>query len=457
MKSPLQIVSAWINAANITLIFLCVITLCNCFLSIQSLVSPVHVDTQILTVRIVYQDSTPFNQPIYFALWKNSIWQIEDASKSIQIGQVYTLQADILSYSLQNRQQSYSLSLGVQGQIKSKKILSTQTCSLICLSIKKLTYFRRYVQQYFIQTICSISELILSFLYTQCTDVAALSIGLVLGGTQSFSDETKQNFKAAGLSHLVAVSGFQVICLITFLESWLIKSRSSVITRFIAYLLALAGLIFLVGPQPPVLRSSMSIIISLGTIHFLGRRLASFRVLTYSALLLLWLNPLYILSLSFQLSFLASLGLLFSPKTKNPSLPKWLENTINLLWESSFTFLFTLPIIINLNSQISLLSIPLNILYVPLIPFVTLSDILGLLPGIGEILILPAIFIQSLMLELVHILNELSIGTIAFTRFQTPEILGYYIALIGFSLYIKILNTRHNSPNSTPSTIEIFK
>ncbi|NJK70943.1 MAG: hypothetical protein HC932_01615 [Thermales bacterium] len=107
---------------------------------------------------------------------------------------------------------------------------------------------------------------------------------------------------------MVAVSGFQVVLLTSFLERILFKLSLPKYLRILLSVFSMLLLILLVGPQPPVLRSVMTLLIIYLALS-LGRSVEYIRALIYSAIVLLFINPYYIYSISFQLSFLASFAL----------------------------------------------------------------------------------------------------------------------------------------------------
>lgn len=138
-----------------------------------------------------------------------------------------------------------------------------------------------------------------------------LLLGMTIG-LDEFNDVPifKQNLKDTGTIHVVVVSGFNISLVYNLILSILgsIYSRKN-------FLIALFITLFysvLSGFEPPVIRSwIMGSIISFA--KFSGRKVPIISVLLFSAILMLVVNPLFIFSISFHLSFLATLSLvLFS-------------------------------------------------------------------------------------------------------------------------------------------------
>ena len=399
---------------------------------------------QAIEVRVLNSEQDYFNQRVYYVWYENQVWEL--SSKDVlATGKTYKFLANLESFSIQeNSIKNYDLSLGIRGQIKTTELLlKNNNCDLVCQGFQSLEKLKFYTKSTYFNLYCQQFKIIPETLAGNsiCKDIYGLSVGLVLGGTQEFSKSTKDNFKALGLSHLVAVSGFQVVLLVGFVEMLFLKLKISKKSRIILGILSIIFLIGLVGPQPPVLRSGISLSLSLLILSIFGRGLQPLRTLIYSALVLLLLNPFYLISLSFQLSFLASLGLVLSSKVENLGELKLFSDFKDLLLGSTVTFLFTLPIIVNINGTISVISILINLLIVPIIPFITLSNLFGLIPLLGQILVVPAVFLQSLIIFLVNDLAP-NIPRARLSSFGLVETFVYYFILIGIIFTTKFFFSR---------------
>jgi competence protein ComEC len=138
---------------------------------------------------------------------------------------------------------------------------------------------------------------------------------LVLGARASQMDfDLQDTFRAVGLSHLMAASGFQVSVLLAValaaMRTWQKSVRQAIA---LAVLLAYAGL---TGGGPSILRATMMGSVAIVALEdgLGGKRLRPLGLLLLTAVLLLLAQPLWIDDLGFQLSFLATLGLLVAAK-----------------------------------------------------------------------------------------------------------------------------------------------
>ena len=137
---------------------------------------------------------------------------------------------------------------------------------------------------------------------------AAVLEGVVLGEDSGLSEELRQRFRAAGLYHLLAVSG-QNVALVAggaLILAWLLG-----VPRLVAEVGALAAIlayVLAVGAQPSVVRAGVAG--ALGSLAWLTARTADrWHLLLVGAIVLLAWNPYVLLDAGFQLSFAAVIAI----------------------------------------------------------------------------------------------------------------------------------------------------
>ncbi|MFL6012137.1 MAG: ComEC/Rec2 family competence protein [Gaiellaceae bacterium] len=137
---------------------------------------------------------------------------------------------------------------------------------------------------------------------------AAVVAGVVLGDEQGISQQLRDRFRAAGLYHLLAVSG-QNVALVTagvIVSAWVLG-----VSRLIAELVALAAIaayVLAVGAQPSVVRAGVAG--GLCSLAWLTARAADrWHVLLVGAAVLLAWNPYTLFDVGFQLSFAAVIAI----------------------------------------------------------------------------------------------------------------------------------------------------
>lgn len=174
---------------------------------------------------------------------------------------------------------------------------------------------------------------------------AKLLEGILIGERANLLPETKRDFNKSGMTHIIAVSGFNITIILIFL-SFLFRSFPIWIRLFLA-LICVGFFTLLVGSQISVLRASVFGLIAY-TILLSGKRMRSFSLLLAVAVGFVVLDPLILnYDVSFHLSFLAVFGLLFFGDFFNRIfswLPKWFGLRESLAMCLS-AMVFTLPIL----------------------------------------------------------------------------------------------------------------
>lgn len=139
------------------------------------------------------------------------------------------------------------------------------------------------------------------------SDASALLKGIMLGIKDDFSDLLYNSLSGAGLMHIAAVSGLHIMFLCAILERILGVVKFRLRGIFIIPLLIVFACV--AAFTPSVLRAVIMVSIVL-TARLLLKDADSLTSLFFAALVLIILNPYVIYSLSFCLSFAASLSLL---------------------------------------------------------------------------------------------------------------------------------------------------
>lgn len=234
-----------------------------------------------------------------------------------------------------------------------------------------------------------------------------LLAALVVGSAAApLPAEIRAAFRAAGLSHALAASGFQLSVL---LGALLPLSR-----RFglpVGLQLGIGGgmillFVLLAGPQAAVLRAALMAAMAL-VLLALGRQGRPLRVLVVVSLgMLLW-QPDWLRDVGFQLSVLATAALMVSAGPLEQALrrrhcPGWLAVALAVPMAAS---LWTLPLQLLHFGVVPLYAVPANLLAAPLLTPLTLGAMgLGLLalllPAALPLLVPPVAWLAGLLLEL---------------------------------------------------------
>ena len=184
----------------------------------------------------------------------------------------------------------------------------------------------------------------------------------------------------------------------------------------------------------------------------LGRQNTSARVLTIAASMMLMQNPMLLLyDISFQLSFLASLGIIyvkplidnflrFNKEFSRKHLVKFFLDIISVTFAAQ---IITLPIIVYNFGTLSLISPVTNVLVLPIIPLLTILGFLVSIAGVfsnvlGFTFSLPCMFLLAYMIKILDIFSQpWAVKTI--TNVHWLWLVFYYVLL---SISIWYLNKK---------------
>ncbi len=219
------------------------------------------------------------------------------------------------------------------------------------------------------------------------TPKGELLSSMVLGSKAvDLSYDLRDRFTMVGLAHVFAASGFQVSLLLGLVLK-LTKNYSSK-SQLIIGLVVLFGYLCLTGIQPSIARATiMGIAVLIAMVS--DRKVRPLGALLAAAILLLLINPMWIWDLGFQLSFLATLGLIVTVPYLTTKMD-WLPPTIaDLIAIPLAAFLWTTPLLMYVFKTISFICIPVNIVSAPLVTLISLGGMFSatfglIIPVVGS-------------------------------------------------------------------------
>ena len=200
----------------------------------------------------------------------------------------------------------------------------------------------------------------------------ALAQAILLGTRSAIPDDLNQSFFRTGTTHIIAISGLNITIvagLVLSLGVWLFGRRRPF--YFWLAIIAVWGYAVLTGLQAPVLRAAI-----MGSIwlfaDFIGRPRSALPALLFAAAVMIGIHPSVMREASFQLSFAAMAGLILL----TPYVQSWGRTALRVTDERRTPLIFlidtvsvtlgatvtTLPIIAFYFHQISLVSLPSNLL-----------------------------------------------------------------------------------------------
>lgn len=235
---------------------------------------------------------------------------------------------------------------------------------------------------------------------------------MILGDKTQLSDELKNKLNIAGVRHITAVSGLHIAILSAMIMTILLGLGLWRQHAFWLSIILITFFVIMTGFQPSAIRAAIMAGFFL-TAQRLGRLNTSWRAIVFAAALMLLYNPLLLrLDVSFQLSFLAMLGIIYLL----PTFQDWLKfiphnETKSILAMTFSAYVFTLPLIVYNFGYISLVAPLTNLLIAPFLYPIMLLGFLAGLAGIlfsllGWILSWPLWFLLTYLISVVGFFSQ---------------------------------------------------
>ena len=266
---------------------------------------------------------------------------------------------------------------------------------------------------------------------------ASLLGGLTVGAQDAMGKDLLNDFRDTGLIHIVVLSGFNVAIVVVAIRRLLYF-----LPRNIALIGAVMGIVcfaLLVGGGATVVRASIMALFGLIAIALPGRRYDITRGLLCAFLIMMFWSPYIVLyDPSFQLSFIATLGLIY--------LAPWFQAHLRFVPEhlglreivsaTIATQIFVLPLLLYQSGVMSFSMFIANILVLPVIPITMLG---GFIVGVFGVVSLPIGYLTTLLLG--YILSVVDI----FAHIPVvivPTLPLWLILSIYFVYFVLMQNTR---------------
>ncbi len=217
-----------------------------------------------------------------------------------------------------------------------------------------------------------------------------LVAGLSIGDESRLPQQTRIDMRDSGLAHLTAVSGGNVAIVVgaVFLVAGALGLGLT--GRVTIALIALAGYLVLVRPEPSVVRAGVMGAITVIALLIGGRR-AGPAVLGTGLVVIVILAPFLALTWGFTLSMVATMALILGV----PPLYSWLHPRLRRLLRHDraamviagaiavtlVAQLATAPVLLLMDADLRALAIPANLLAMPVVPLVTIGGLAAAVTG----------------------------------------------------------------------------
>jgi competence protein ComEC len=264
-----------------------------------------------------------------------------------------------------------------------------------------------------------------------------LVLGVLLGVKSSIDEEVKENFRKSGLIHIIVLSGFNLTIIAYFIYFLLQKFGRK--TKYLFSIIFVILFVIMVGAGATVVRAGIMIILFiLG--KFFRRNSSALNALVLAGAIMIYHNPMILLyDPSFQLSFVATLGLVSFYEILE-KLMKFLPERFaikEIIVSNISVQIVVIPLLIYLMGEFSVISLIPNILVLPLIPVFMLSAFVSIILGF-----VPFVFITTILSNLIIFISNY-FGSLRFSTIQVEidsikTLLTIYLIIIAVIFIINL-------------------
>ncbi len=239
---------------------------------------------------------------------------------------------------------------------------------------------------------------------------ASFAAGLLVGQRNTLPDAVSEQLSSVGLTHIIAVSGYNLTIIMQAVRRGL--SKGSKYQATVIAVVLMSGFLLVTGFSASIVRAAIVSGLGLWAWYY-GRSFKPLLLIVLSAAITAAWNPLYLWSdIGWYLSFLAFFGVLILAPLVTQKLFARREPKLfgQIAMESLCAQIMTVPLIIWIFKEISLVAPISNILIVPLVPLAMLLALIAGVAGMHFPLLAgwaawPAKILLTYMLDMVNIIS----------------------------------------------------
>ncbi|OGG56682.1 hypothetical protein A3D71_03535 [Candidatus Kaiserbacteria bacterium RIFCSPHIGHO2_02_FULL_55_20] len=271
---------------------------------------------------------------------------------------------------------------------------------------------------------------------------SGLAGGITVGDKRGVGKEYSDIFIAVGLVHIIVLSGYN-ITIVMNLAGKLLAGMSR-LAQLSASVLIVVFIVLMTGMAPSATRAGAMALLPL-IARMTGRMYLALRALSVVVLVMVLWNPyIFAFDPGFQLSVLATLGLvLFSPV-----FARWLywipeKFALREIAASTLgTQMTVLPLLLYQNGLLSLVALPANLLALVVVPWAmglsVISAMAGILFGsLGTFIAFPAYALLAYIIGVAQFFAALPFASVSVASFSAWWMFGAYALMFGGLWYTK--------------------
>lgn len=269
---------------------------------------------------------------------------------------------------------------------------------------------------------------------------ASFGMGLLIGQRSTIPADITAQLSIVGLTHVIAVSGYNLTIIMRAVRK-LLEKRSKYQSTVLSLGL-IAVFLLMTGLSASIVRAAIVSGLSIVAWHY-GRTFKPMLLLSLAAVMTAGWNPFYLWNdIGWYLSFLAFFGvLILAPLIQKRFLTNKNPRILgSIMLESVAALVMTIPLVLFVFKQISLVALPANLIIVPLVPlamlFSLIAGIAGMfVPAIAGIIAWPATVLMTAMLDIVQIISRVP-HALARRSLTLNGMLAWYGCLVFVTLII---------------------
>jgi len=264
---------------------------------------------------------------------------------------------------------------------------------------------------------------------------AGLLAGMIVGAKRALGGELLDLFRITGIIHIVVLSGYNITIVAEAVRRVLVRTPRYISLGMSAFFIVL--FVLLVGASATAVRAGIMAVIAILS-RAINRPYAIVRALLLAGFLMILWNPkILAFDPSFQLSFLATLGLIFI----TPIFERWLSRIPDrvalrtIIAATLGTQVAVLPWLLYIMGEFSIVSLPVNLLILPTVPLAMLFGFLtGLLGIFSGVVAFPfgviAHIITFYQLAVVKVFGSLAFASVVIPPFSIVLVVVAYGGII---------------------------
>lgn len=273
--------------------------------------------------------------------------------------------------------------------------------------------------------------------------IAGLLIGILTGDRSVLDDELYDAFRETGIAHLMAVSGLHLSVWVYSLGALIPEKGKTAKLKYLLLISAVLFVMLLAGMSESVKRAGfMSLVYLSGKLS--SHRSDSLNSLGLAVFVMILFNPMCVLSVSLQLSFLSTLGIVtlgqlyikrsadfLGGKSINSPAKKLARYFTDVFFISISVLVFTFPVLIYNFGGISTVSAWVNILISPVVtPLLMLSGAYVLLSGISPVALVLGLIVRLISEYIIFVASGFLRVKNAFLVYEAESLPLYLAAAV---------------------------